>query len=244
MAWCPSCKSEYKEGVTVCPDCNCELVDSLQDKNALNSVALSEEERNAIIRFLENERLAEFVTGEESDMDLELSEDETSQAEEPKRSYRGVYQDSQSKAEDNKSSAWTLLVVGFLGIIFLGLSVFDIIPFKLSGSTGYMTYGVMGALFILFIVMGFVSMRSSKVFEKEAASENTLKDAIETWCLENFNTYEIDVELFGGEEITDEEKYFRRIAYMKFHICKQFVNLNEEFLDHILDEIYTVIFEG
>lgn len=129
-------------------------------------------------------------------------------------------------------------------MICLGLSVFDIIPFKLTGSTGYMTYGVIGALFVLFIVMGFVSMRSSKVFEKEAESENTLKDTIETWCLENFNTYEIDVELFGGEDITEEEKYFRRISYMKFHICKQFVNLNEEFLDHILDEIYTVIFEG
>lgn len=246
MAWCPSCKSEYKEGVTVCPDCNCELVNSLQDKDVMDGVALSEEERNAIIRFLENERLAELVTGEEADTDSEGNEDEveTSQSEEPKRGYRGVYQDSQSKAEDNKSSAWTLLVVGFLGMICLGLSVFDIIPFKLTGSTGYMTYGVIGALFVLFIVMGFVSMRSSKVFEKEAESENTLKDAIETWCLENFNTYEIDVELFGGEDITEEEKYFRRISYMKFHICKQFVNLNEEFLDHILDEIYTEIFEG
>ena len=47
MAWCPSCKSEYKEGVTVCTDCNCELVDSLQDKDVMDGVALSEEERNA-----------------------------------------------------------------------------------------------------------------------------------------------------------------------------------------------------
>ena len=243
MPWCPSCKSEYREGIKVCPDCHCELVDSLDDSVSKQGVALSEEEKEAIIHFLENEKLAELVSGEEAELG-EISSEKEQQTDTPKRGYRGEYLDSQAKAEDNKSSGVTLLVVGFLGMIFLALSVFDIIPFKLYGSTGYMTYGVIGALFVLFIVMGFVSMRSSKVFAKEAESENTLKDAIETWCLENFNTYEIDVELFGGEEISEEEKYFRRIAYMKYHICKQFVNLNEDFLDHILDEIYTVIFEG
>jgi len=246
MPWCPSCKSEYKEGITICPDCNCELVETLHSSSSTEGVALSEEEKEAIIRFLENEKMAELMTGEESEVtDISSGkEDKTEEKETPKRTYRGEYQDSKAKAEDNKSSGLTLLVVGCLGIIFMALSMFEIIPFKLYGSTGYMTYGVMGALFVLFLVMGFVSMRSSKVFAKEAESENTLKDAIETWCIENFNTYEIDVELFGGEDISDEEKYFRRIAYMKFHICKQFVNLNEDFLEHILDEIYTVIFEG
>ncbi|HAK57706.1 MAG TPA: hypothetical protein DCP06_01865 [Lachnospiraceae bacterium] len=27
MAWCPNCKNEYREGITVCPDCEVELVD-------------------------------------------------------------------------------------------------------------------------------------------------------------------------------------------------------------------------
>lgn len=29
MAWCPKCKNEYREGIKVCADCGCELVDEL-----------------------------------------------------------------------------------------------------------------------------------------------------------------------------------------------------------------------
>ncbi len=32
MAWCPKCKCEYVEGVTICADCGCELVDKLQEE--------------------------------------------------------------------------------------------------------------------------------------------------------------------------------------------------------------------
>ena len=34
MAWCPVCKNEYREGITMCADCNVPLVDDL---NALNN---------------------------------------------------------------------------------------------------------------------------------------------------------------------------------------------------------------
>lgn len=239
MPWCPNCKSEYKDGIIKCPDCDCELVESLNANIETESVALSEEEKLAIIRFLENQ--SEEISDVENIDGVDSAKEDEGKDNHPV--FKGVYQDSATKAEDNKSSGLTLLVVGFAGMVFLALSFFDIIPLGLRGTTGYMTYGVICALFILFIVMGFVSMRSSKVFAKEAETENTLKDAIETWCLDNFNCYEIDVELFGGEDISEEEKYFRRTSYMKKRICKQFVNLNEDFLDHYLDEIYSEIFE-
>lgn len=33
MPYCPKCKSEYREGILVCPDCNCELVDQLTNED-------------------------------------------------------------------------------------------------------------------------------------------------------------------------------------------------------------------
>ncbi len=31
MPWCPKCKNEYREGITICSDCNVELVDDLSE---------------------------------------------------------------------------------------------------------------------------------------------------------------------------------------------------------------------
>ena len=31
MAICPNCKLEYEDGITICTDCNCLLVDKLPD---------------------------------------------------------------------------------------------------------------------------------------------------------------------------------------------------------------------
>lgn len=43
----------------------------------------------------------------------------------------------------------------------------------------------MSAVFILFIVMGVVSMRNAKLFEKKAESENSLVDTLLKWSEEN-----------------------------------------------------------
>lgn len=36
MAFCPNCEAEYKEGITVCPDCQIELVDELTPENRIH----------------------------------------------------------------------------------------------------------------------------------------------------------------------------------------------------------------
>ena len=80
------------------------------------------------------------------------------------------YMDSAERAEENRSSAWTLFIVGGVGLVILVLGFFGIIPFPISGFSKYMFYGVMAVLFIIFLVAGIISMKKSKVYTEAAAT--------------------------------------------------------------------------
>lgn len=155
-----------------------------------------------------------------------------------------LYENSASKADDNKSSAYTLLLVGIVGIIVIILGITDVLPIHLYGTSKYMTYGIMGTLFLLFIIMGLVSMKSYHIFVRKAESENSLRNTMEKWCKDALKQEEIDSEIFITEEnITEEEKYFKRVKLMKEKLSQKFFNLDEAFLDHFVDEIYADIFK-
>ena len=62
-----------------------------------------------------------------------------------------VYQDKKAKAEDYKSSAYTLLLIGVLGIVVFILMEAGVLPFQIAGSNKYITYGVMGTMFVVLI---------------------------------------------------------------------------------------------
>lgn len=61
MPFCPQCKYEYREGMTVCPDCNVELVDELVA--APESPKLTFSHPPEVVFEGPNEMLAEMVRG-------------------------------------------------------------------------------------------------------------------------------------------------------------------------------------
>lgn len=158
------------------------------------------------------------------------------------------YQSSAEKAEDNRSSAYTLLAVGGIGFVAVILIFFNVIPlYQNSGISRYLVCGVMGAMFILFIVFGFVSMRDSKLLLVKAKSESSLVAEITRWCEENLHASDIDALLLSGEEIaeelSDEEKYYRRTEKIKALIEDKFMNLDEAFVEDFVDEYYQEMYE-
>lgn len=158
------------------------------------------------------------------------------------------YQSSEAKAEDNKSSAYTLLVVGGVGFLAVLLIFFNVIPiYRNAGITKYLVCGVMGAMFVLFIVFGFVSMRDSRLLLVKAKSENSLRSEIARWCRENLDRSAIDAEIVEEgeqlEELTEEEKYYRRTERMRAAIDDKFMNLDEAFVDDFVDGYYQEMYE-
>ncbi len=150
--------------------------------------------------------------------------------------------------KEYRSSAWALLIVGGVGLTIVVLGITGVLPLKLGNP--YLFYGVTMAVFILFLVMGVLSMKNARIFAQRARVENTLLETVETWCLENLNAEEIDCALEAGAQDEDEAsenaaqlRYFRRVEYLRERINRQFLNLDQGLVEQFIDEqLYDRIF--
>lgn len=225
MPWCPICKNEYREGIKLCAECQVELVDHLEEEGQGDEKEQQEEQLA---------RLHAMLVSEMEDQEEDDGQDVPA--------YH-IYQNSALKAEDNRTSAYTLLFVGILGFVLVILVFTGVMPlFRNADTTRYFVCGVMGALFILFIVFGVVAMHNSKILLVQAQSEDSLLSELRKWCDENLNAAQIDGDLFD-EEIPDEQKYFKRTEKMKSIINDKFLNLDQGLLEHFVDEYYQGLFE-
>ncbi|MCR4990651.1 MAG: hypothetical protein K6A38_07300 [Lachnospiraceae bacterium] len=228
MAWCPKCKYEYREGITVCADCGCELVEDL-------SLILDKKEEEP---FVYENIDPKYINPDEESFEFEYDEDESEEDNEPAEPYIN----KEEQAEDNKSSAWTLLIVGFGGLAAVVCFFLKIIPNDMTDSGRYMISGVMGVLFFLFIIMGFVALRNSRLFMKEAYTENNLTETIKKWVIANTDKLSVDEKL-GFTDETEELRYFGRIKELKQMVNNQYMNLDSSYVDRVIEEVYPDIFE-
>ena len=157
-------------------------------------------------------------------------------------SIHSLYRDSSERASENRSSAWILLVMGGMGLLGAGLGIAGLLPVHFSNP--YLTYGVMTAVFLLFIVAGIVSMKNAIIFERKAESENSLKDILLEWCRDSLHKDELDQQI-GAEEIaTDEILYLKRFECLKIKLNHQFMNLDQGFLEKLIEDyVYDIVFE-
>lgn len=294
MPWCPKCKNEYVEGVTVCADCGCPLVETLEEGGQIlylgaaedcrqladflicngirsASVGISESsesfavtvdssqgqkaERIATVFWKEKEKEGwsqpprEQEDAEEPDEDDEEAyPDDFPNAVHLGRAMRGqqstgVYEAASKKAEEFKSGAYTLLIVGIAGMIGLGLLLSGVLPVRLDPSSQFLTCLVMAALFLVFIVMGVLSFRSWREQEGKAVRESSLKEELTRYCRENLDPASIDLDAGVGADDPEEVRYFKRMERMKLRISENFLNLEEGYLESFLDEIYPSLFD-
>jgi hypothetical protein len=247
--WCPKCRYEYREGITVCPDCGSPLVESLEEYDKEQA---EKEQANLAAQAELQHEAEELVYGAGDELipgQPDLG-----------RERPVVYQDSATKAEESRSSAIALLGVGIVGFVFTILLFFNLIPvFHFTGSSRYFVSGVMGAMFVLFIVMGVISMKSVKTLREKADKEHSLEQELKKWCAENLSAKRIDEAMqesdaenaavsntaddAGEMDTRDEVLYFKRAEKIKQLISAQFVNLDSAFLDHFSDEIYNSLYE-
>jgi len=148
-----------------------------------------------------------------------------------------VYESSQKKAEENKASAWSLMLVGGVGLSLIILSVTGIIKLPMFSRGSYLFIGVTAFLCLIFLVCGVISLKNAKGFQKNIESENSLRNNLIDWCKENLKADEIDRYIKMHDPSIDEESmYFPRNELIKARINHQFMNLDQAFLEQLVDD--------
>ena len=295
MPWCPKCRNEYVEGVTVCADCGCALVDSPEEYSRAELEQGAQDKMQELVRFLtangvagarmEETELPEetLVTVEEKELTraeryktvflkewakehpeeqeekMEAAPEEMAEAYETELqsgqqegmartetkglSGSPVYENASQKAESFRSGAWMLIFVGVAGLILLALAIAGFLPVHLAGVSGVLSGLVMGALFVAFLISGISSLKTSRQLEGKAKEESDLREELLDWCRTHLSAEQIDASIEELPE-SEEERYFRRTERIRSLIVRDFMNLDEAYMESFVDEIYTEYFDA
>ncbi len=155
---------------------------------------------------------------------------------------RKPYEDTAKVAEEYKSGADSLLIVGVVGIIALVLLHLGVIPLSLPPFTKWMITGVMGFLFVVFVFMGIASRKSYANLKDQASSDHNTKEDVMNYLKENVNPSEFDADL-TDDDPSMEILYFRRMEKLKAMVFSYVQGIDVSFAEYILEEVYPDIFE-
>lgn len=223
MGFCPKCGYEYKPGFTMCSDCGVELVDKLPENNTDAE-----------------EYVTEFfpIEGEEAPLNAEDGSELVNVRPRPVRS--ASYVDPMERAENYKSGAVVLFLVGIIGVAALVLMDLKIIPINFFGSSNYLVNIVMGALFAIFIAMGVNSMINYNKLKTKASMDDELRQNIYNWVDTELDKSILDENV---SETDDEEiKFFNRTQILSEELSKRFDTLTDDFRDYIIEDLYDRIY--
>ena len=98
---------------------------------------------------------------------------------------------------------------------------------------------------MIFIGTGFNALHSYRKLKVEGDMENQLEKEILEWCRNNITSELVDEQAILAEKVlAEEEKYFKRFEVMKKIVSNKFLNLDEVFLEKLMDDLYMELFRS
>ncbi len=149
------------------------------------------------------------------------------------------------KAENYRSSAFALLIVGALGLISIILIVTGVIPINIAPNIRVLSFLTMTFLFGVFVVMGCKALVDAKNYEKLSKEEEQMTSDLHSWFLEQYTKERLDEEagISDSDGMTEEMKYYMRTEVIRKAIEERFEGLPASFLEKNIEDLYTELYE-
>lgn len=148
-----------------------------------------------------------------------------------------TYVKKEEQYKDLSSSASSFIIVSIAGLVLLLLNAFGVI----SIFSGALSYIVMGAVLIAFLVIGITTYQRSKQVEKEISDENSITDAIQEYL--DANLTKEKMESFADASAAEEVKFLQQMEKMKAMVVAKFGEMDDKYLDRLMEEYYNDHFE-
>lgn len=175
------------------------------------------------------------------DVDAEDGADTETPEEQQAPERAALYEDKNNKAEDAKSSAIALLLVGGLGLVFIVLLMLDYLPIHLFGLGKYLVSAIMAAMFLVFIAMGVSSIKTYKKYLGIAEEEQKNIEQIMDLLAQHMSKEVIDTKL-AGEPEEMPQIYYSRLAVIKEFLEAHYGGLEPALLEKLADDWYEELY--
>ncbi len=148
------------------------------------------------------------------------------------------YVNKNDKLKDLASTIVVFSILGVAGLVLLLLELLNV--------TNFMNQMMM-LLIVAIVVIGvplvlFTSIKSYKATKILAKEENELTARLNDWMDHNFTKETIHRLLYSlrvnAPQVPEEQLYLMLYQAMKKRVCDQFGDLDEAYLDYIVDEFY------
>lgn len=244
MPWCPKCKEEYREGITVCAECGGTLVEVLEEPEA------AEENYEE-----EAEETEDAAAADEEPADYDWDEEKAAVTDEEEENFGGgeeaeedeqveilnkqgkVYVKKADEYKDLVSTGYTFVILSVLGLLYLVLCQTGVIPI----SYNILALIVLTAMFLLFIVIGISSFVKAKSIKGMIGSEEEESKEISEWLKQNASKERL--EAMRQEEESEEEYYLNVTECLKEELTEEYPEAESSYLELLIEEYYAEVFE-
>lgn len=149
---------------------------------------------------------------------------------------------AKEKYENRRSSAYSMLIVGIGGMIFMLLQIAGIVNLNMTGATKWLSSITMVVIFTIFIIIGVVTLHNSNKLKEQMSKEDNLVDKINFFFENEIDGTEIDSKCNFTEDINDELKYFERFKVMKELISEKYPECEESLMEELIEAHYSKLF--